>query len=359
MKKKIMSVVQGREDPTSLHPGDAFFIFNGFKSIDTQLTGHFSDDSGERPKSMIKNKRTITLSYAESCLLDRRSGGHGPVCQNEHLLVISKAPLEIPSHMPRVSRGHYQGSNLGDNIGYVTYQPWNASWQLQFGEKKALYGKHRTDVGGETVGLKTEDGDDKASCKRSDNDMLPVCYHAMPKELYDTLTSEYPLIASIDLTPGEGVNALVHVRKRLPYLGVCFTSSHVEFLQKRIENLVYRGMRDEEDADLYEPALANLLHCKKKTQKKDKPEDKKGSKKEDKKNDEEPDKIKKPKKEKDEKEDDTGKGSKRKNVGEPATAPKKSKTELLAMLGKLKAGATADGEAPTLDSDEQSDEEED
>ena len=93
--------------------------------------------------------------------------------------------------------------------------------------------------------------------------------------------------------------------------------------------------------------------------KKDKPEDKKGSKKEDKKNDEEPDKIKKPKKEKDEKEDDTGKGSKRKNVGEPATAPKKSKTELLAMLGKLKAGATADGEAPTLDSDEQSDEEED
>ena len=266
MKKKIMSVVQGREDPTSLHPGDAFFIFNGFKSIDTQLTGHFSDDSGERPKSMTKNKRTITLSYAESSLLDRRSGGHGPVCQNEHLLVISKAPLEIPSHMPRVSRGHYQGSNLGDNIGYVTYQPWNASWQLQFGEKKALYGKHRTDVGGETVGLKTEDGDDKA--KRSDNDMLPVCYHAMPKELYDTLTSEYPLIASIDLTPGEGVNALVHVRKRLPYLGVCFTSSHVEFLQKRIENLVYRGMRDEEDADLYEPALANLLHCKKKTQKK-------------------------------------------------------------------------------------------
>eukprot|EP00959_Pyramimonas_sp_CCMP1952_P243943 5099296-Pyramimonas_sp.AAC.1 len=62
-----------------------------------------------------------------------------------------------------------------------------------------------------------------------------------------------------DWTPGEGEAAMNFIRRRRPYLGICFKPQHVQGLYKRLERRVLIAMLNMDD-DLYDPKFAELVN---------------------------------------------------------------------------------------------------
>ena len=48
--------------------------------------------------------------------------------------------------IPFADRTKYSGTNMGDIIGPVKFEPWSTCWKLAPDKKKALYGEHRREV---------------------------------------------------------------------------------------------------------------------------------------------------------------------------------------------------------------------
>ena len=94
--------------------------------------------------------------------------------------------------------------------------------------------------------------------KRQPTDQEPVFYHSPEPKLFDELIHNFDMVGALDWTPGEGFAAINFIRRRKPYLGICFKQSHVEGLYTRIEQLVVKCMLTVDD-DLYDPKFAALV----------------------------------------------------------------------------------------------------
>ena len=160
---------------------------------------------------------------------------------------------------PIRQRKHFDGNNYGLAIGPVAvkpiadmkYQALSCSNQCQFimssnfldacvcrdksvnrdlaqasfALNKEIYGMSRMPVGG-TVG-----GSANVEKQRMDDDVEPVFYHPKSRQLlHDLLVVGNNVKAVIDFTAGSGDLAMLCDELKLPYVGVCLTTKHMETL---------------------------------------------------------------------------------------------------------------------------------
>ena len=212
----------------------------------------FRDPDGN---TIPKSEKTLYVSFDEDSLNARkdrdRSLGALSVSQVQRYYFITHSDgLRIPFK----KRLHFPGSNKGESIYGVKAPLWSdnsVTWTLTYAEKKELYGRNRIAVGGANI------ADEGASnSRRADSDIEAAFFHATPSELTDEIVHCYNISAIIDLTPGKVVNAtwlfsiksfislvwltyffhhlsgpgtaaMVAIRRRIPYVGLCFTHKHV------------------------------------------------------------------------------------------------------------------------------------
>ena len=68
--------------------------------------------------------------------------------------------------------------------------------------------------------------------------------------------------AIIDLTPGSGHWAMHAVRCQIPYVGCCFTPTHVDMLYAKLRSRILSAAMDANDTDLYNAQLSTLVTSK-------------------------------------------------------------------------------------------------
>ena len=187
--------------------------------------------------------------------------------------MISREPLV----MPEKKRIHYNGTNKGDLVGFVSLPEWESTWALTFDDKKKLYGKHRVAVGGPTG---DDDDDDEdvdmgqpddadtpptvatpssttvttAPTGRLGSNVEPVLYQAMPVEFYDDLMSSCFLSDVIHLTAGDGAAAKAALIRRVNFFGVCLSENHVEQLYTHLTDWMLKQFGEPSSA-FYQPSM--------------------------------------------------------------------------------------------------------
>ena len=144
-------------------------------------------------------------------------------------------------------------SNRGTAIGPVGWAPWDKMWQATLSEKKQIFGaSNRHDVGGPAP----------AGCvplQRKEDDNEPVFFHALPVQYYEFMLNEFRIVGTIDTTPGPGHAAFAHIKKKIPYTGICFNEKHVPALQDHLVTMIMKAFADEQEKSLYTPQFAELL----------------------------------------------------------------------------------------------------
>ncbi len=196
------------------------------------------------------------------------------------------------------------GSNRGNTIHPVVMPAWFKStcWVMSVEKKKLLYGDARYAVGGrtgdgangeddygldedevaETEGaecvddgdgpakheelpngfeaLKASQGRGKGGPQRANSNEEPVFFHAKPENYYSELFHSYYVGRVIDLTAGDGAAAMAAMKSKppVPYLGLCLTEAHEEFLRERLVAAVLEEMK-KEASPLFTPAYSAFL----------------------------------------------------------------------------------------------------
>ena len=243
----------GSGKPLKLDDGIVHFWFLGSKGVQTQVRNVYVDENHQTDDGNIvkiaHHCKDMQITYHEDSLLERRASVQGnQLNQNEPVLVLTRDPLEVGVHVPKVNRTEYQGSNLGNNVGLVNYVKWSESWQVTFSKKKIYYARKRQDVGGKSADVQ----------KRVDEDYEPFSYHVLPSSFLDTMMVEHCISASVDFNAASGVLGLLHVTKQKHYTGFCFTEAHKDALYEWAVEEHFRAMLDP-DSTCKDEGLMKLL----------------------------------------------------------------------------------------------------
>ena len=148
----------------------------------------------------------------------------------------------------------------------------DSQWLQTFQAKKTLFGSARVAVGGRDADRDDDDldGDDEPVSKRGKpvrdrplDSLEPVFFHNSSSDLWEEiLHGVAPTFTSIngvvDFCPGDGVLAHVCLRKRIPYLGFCFTEDHRLGLLNWLTKLVWQDYT-REGSEFYQNPLAVIM----------------------------------------------------------------------------------------------------
>ncbi len=96
--------------------------------------------------------------------------------------------------------------------------------------------------------------------RRNDATVEPVNFQALPLDLYEELLHQVGdhVPAVIDLTPATDTLALCCLQKGIPYLGICFSTQHVELLHERLEQCAFQ-LQHNSTSPLYKAGLALIM----------------------------------------------------------------------------------------------------
>lgn len=249
MSKLVSVALKARE---GLQSCDVHMFYDGMKHHnEALLTQAFKADDGS---AIPKHKRTLSLLYSESSLNARLRCHKGYSCthQIEMLHMVTAEALKLP----KVDRLHYEGTSRGQAIGPIQAPAFDAeeAWKLTQAEKKALFGK----LGRIAVGGSVSIAEEAKPVRRDPSTPEPVFFHAHPQELDEEIVHCWPAASIIDMTGASPSLSMIAIRKRIPYLGFCFTAEHVAKLTERLEKLTFEAMKVEGDK-LHEPGLCELL----------------------------------------------------------------------------------------------------
>lgn len=241
-------VEKGIKSPFTELPNDVMWVlFDGGRSLETGLLKAFKDSEGK--KAMPKSKTALTITYDEESMIENigRSGALGSLRCAETCYLVSANDIQVR----RKKRAHYKGSNFADTIGPVLVEPWDSpkTWKMSRKDKRAMLGRFKIEVGGSVEGRLA------STSKWKNLDVEPTWFHSKPWFLCDELSHSYNANSFIDFTPHSGPWAMVAVRRRIPYVGVCCSTFHVDTLSKHLLANVIAAMSDPADA-LYRPDLA-------------------------------------------------------------------------------------------------------
>lgn len=166
-------------------------------------------------------------------------------------------------------------------------------------DKKEFWGARRRAVGGKSVddesGSDSEEGpeddaeDDaaemdelpdvgggKQAVRLSDASLQPICYHALPRMVMDSLHHALWGMSTIDMTPGFGELCCDMVMNNVGYVGICHTDFQKQHIVNRLTREMFVEMKNS-TAKVYTPAFANEYAAHAKNQKHPAPDDNKGT----------------------------------------------------------------------------------
>ena len=206
---------------------------------DDAASADADDGAGDEDQKPGFVPTVLQLAYTEESIAARRRkarSGMVSIHQIEWCHVIAHARICLP---PR-TRKYFSGSTSGDLMVGLEQQELSQGWQLPWKSKKLLFGKKNLiPVGGKTAGI-----EDDPPEKRTDDTMLPVCYHGMPMNFYLEMVHTFYAKSIVDLTPLDGKFAWAALQTRVGYLGICFTEDHVELLYGHLRDMLRKDMGD-------------------------------------------------------------------------------------------------------------------
>ena len=206
-----------------------------------------------------KTKKTLIICLDPGSVADRRLQlrYQAPLSMNNvEMMQVYTSPAGMNIAI-RDRIESYQGTNASEYIGPVKLPDWAASWRLTFKEKKVLFEQHRIAVGGADDGSGIADA--KVNEPRKPDDMEPVFYHNMPKQLYTALVHDLNWKAVLSLAVGDGTLALVCALQNLVFVGVTLNAAHSDALYKWLTLEVFKLMQDPKCTPLYDSQLVELL----------------------------------------------------------------------------------------------------
>lgn len=344
IKKMVGAVITARGG--NVAENDVYLIYDAGKHGNERML--LSAFKAEGNKSIPHDPKRLYVLTGEKSLAARRSltRGFATLDQMEFVYVVTKDGLKVPERKRKL----FDGSNHGNTYGPLVLKDWDDMWHVSAVKKRKMLGQRRVAVGGPTEGVDAGGADAPREPKKqkgNQEDTFPFNYFEMPDEWYQELLHSMSCEKGvIDLTASSGRFALNCVKKKVPYLGVCYTEDHVLALKSHLKDEVLAAFKDPDD-DLFQAGFAKLL----KTKKDDKEKDKETEKDEEKDKEKKKDKEKEPKKSK---KKDSGKknkkskseGSNDSESGEPKNQSKKKP--------KAKSKAKPKKSSKETDSDESS-----
>lgn len=261
MQGAMLARSEGSEPPKEVMPHDVYIILDAGKSgNEAELMSAFKQQglgAGDKKNAsfMDRKKSSVLIVYAEDAIRDRREKvrGVGTLQQHETVHVVSKDGLPMSSR----KRLKYPGTAAGSVIGPVAMSS-DKVWTETFRRKKNIFSDEaRVAVGGSTAGVS---GSDVAP--RSLDSPEPVFFHAHCIDLWCELVHMTSGVNGvhgiIDLTTGDGLLALLAIRRSVPYLGFVFSAAHQEALHAWLVRAVFEDMKTE-GCELYDNGLATFL----------------------------------------------------------------------------------------------------
>ena len=159
--------------------------------------------------------------------------------QCEYLSMVSDGTLD---EMPMKQRKKFTGTNQGNKIGDLKLPALDSLWKLDktmrkemFTDKGKMPATFWIEVGGNNPDGSQGPGRGGGKVQKETNMLEPVFWHASDPDYFEELAHSYCLSQIYDLTPAEGTAALVFNKLQIPYVGVCLTQLHKEFLSERLE----------------------------------------------------------------------------------------------------------------------------
>ena len=230
--------------------GHLFVMMDGkAHSNGDKMVKAFLDNAG---KNMPKHRKQLYQMTTEASEREtkERLGGIGTVPTIEFVNLLTAETLCVESK----KRLNCLGSNASDCLGPFERPKKTDLWHVKQSAKASLYGPALVEVGGKVEG---DAGADKDPAPKA-NEMVPFSYHTIPTSAYEEYAHSYNSNGFWHLTATDTILPMLAVRKKLPYVGFCFTQEHVEALEKACINEIFKAMQDPKDP-LYEPELAKLL----------------------------------------------------------------------------------------------------
>ena len=110
-------------------------------------------------------------------------------------------------------------TNRGTIMGPVALTPEDQEWKETVGAKKTIYGQFRVAIGG-----KAPNGPEK----RSDHDVEPVFFNAMPVMFFVALLKRLFVKSFYDTSPGTAAAACACALLRVGYWCLAMSHEHAE-----------------------------------------------------------------------------------------------------------------------------------
>ena len=187
---------------------------------------------------------SLSLIYTEESIKARKQkprGSTGAIHQTECALMLAHCRVSLPER----ARKHFPGSTSGDTIYGITMPALEAEWQLTWGKKKAIFGGKKSGniirVGGQANGA---DGTDTKDERKTDDTVVPICYHGMPPNFYDEMCHTFYAKGIFDLTPLTAKLAWLALTLHIGYIGIVFSEEHKAELIKFLIEKMKKEMAD-------------------------------------------------------------------------------------------------------------------
>ena len=250
----VRSTAPAEESPV-LGPNDIIIAPDGAKGKDWEE---------KLMKSLLPWKPEVMYQfvvYTQESLSQRFERMHSskPLEQMETVLYLgSRYPTFRYAPRKLAPKQSTRGNVLGP-LDKPSLADSDSTWQVQWGDKKEMYGANNLPLpGGANPGKETKaDQDSKTPTKKTD--IVPAFYHEGPAALATELAHTVDAMAIIDLTPGSGHWALEAVRLKVPYIGFAFTEKHVAMLYAKLRSRLLTMMLDANDSELYNAQLSALV----------------------------------------------------------------------------------------------------
>ena len=128
-------------------------------------------------------------------------------------------------------------------------------WKMTFAQKKLLYGPDGRTVDAEqpppTINKSNR-------TQREDSDVEPIHFRQLTSLMYQEIIHRLQGKAVIDLTATDTF-ALVCIELGIPYLCICHTGHHVDFIKRRLSSAVFNRFTTDNNP-LYKTQLAQTVH---------------------------------------------------------------------------------------------------
>ena len=208
---------------------------------------------------MVGKQKSVTyLGFDEESMATKKGKVQG-VLNLVHRLHTFTAPGVMPGPVAgqgeSKERKHFQGTSMrGNMIQGISLPDWESTWMVSKQKKAAILGG----VGSVQVGGSPDPVTEVGEKPSFDHDLIPVCWHGLPPELYEEFFFSFGLKSCVLATTMDENGCLAAIFSKVPVVAVCFCEDHIQALRQRLEEKVWAAMADP-NSDIYDAEFAKIV----------------------------------------------------------------------------------------------------